>query len=131
MPAFFQEVIAAVGVDEDAKPRPGMIVPVGGSNVVRLSGGTGLRLDAPGTLKIDEVPSSGVAALTALSLPFAALSLLFTSVAPKPSTPSDTRYFVISGRVPIGPVPAQVKAFGASRLKPEAVLDVAVLRRER
>jgi hypothetical protein len=43
MPAFFEEVIAAVGVDQDAKPRPGMIVPVGGSNVVRLSGGTGLQ----------------------------------------------------------------------------------------
>jgi len=39
MPAVFREVSAAAGVDEGATPFPGMIVPVGGSNIARLAGG--------------------------------------------------------------------------------------------
>ena len=39
MPASFEEVFAADGVDEDAQPFPGMIVSVGGSNIARLAGG--------------------------------------------------------------------------------------------
>jgi hypothetical protein len=125
MPAFFQEVFAAAGIDEDAKPRPGMIVPVGGSNVVRLAGGPGLRLEGPPSLKIEEVPWNQGAILTALSLPFYLAGSL------KPGALLGAQYFQISSTTPIGPVPAQVKAVGASSSKPAPALDVAVLRRRK
>src|SRR6266436_7080384 len=109
MPAFFQEVFAAAGVDEDANPRPGMIVPVGGSNVVRLAGGTGL--EAPRSLRVEEVPWNQGAILTALSLPFYLAGSL------KHGALLGARYFQISSTTLIGPVPAQVKAVGASSSK--------------
>jgi len=115
----------AAGVDEDARPRPGMIVPVGGSNVVRLAGGTGLRLQAPRPLKIEEVPWNQGAILTALSLTLDLIGTLKSGALP------DARYFQISCPTPIGPVPAQVKAVGGNSSKPEPVLDVAVLRRRK
>ncbi len=113
MPAVFREVSAAAGVDEGATPFPGMIVSVGG-----------LRLQAPPMLKIEELPSIP-AMLTALLASFNLASL------PNPGAPGDARYFRISGSVPIGPRPVQVKAVGAGRSKPEAVLDVAVLKRRK
>jgi hypothetical protein len=125
MPAFFQEVFMSAGVDEDAKPHPGMIVPVGGSNIVRLAGGTGLRLEAPRPLKIEEVPWNQGAILTAVSLSFNFAGLL------KPGSLLDARYFLISCATPIGPSPAKVNAVGASSSRPESVLDVAVLRRRK
>jgi hypothetical protein len=123
MPAFFQEVFAAAGVDENAKPRPGMIVPVGGSNVVRLAGGTALRLEGPRPLKIEELPPNQAAIVAALSLGISPASLL------KPGALVGARYFAISGGIPIGPV--QVKAIGASSSKPDPALDVAVLRQRK
>jgi hypothetical protein len=123
MPAIFQEIFLAAGVDEDAKPRPGMIVPVGGSNVMRLAGGTGLRLEGPRPLKIEELPPSQTAIMAALSLGINPAGLL------RPGALIGARYFVISGRTPIGPV--QVKAVGANSSKPDPVLDVAVLRQRK
>jgi hypothetical protein len=124
MPAVFQEVSAAAGVDEGATPFPGMIVSVGGSNIARLAGGKDLRLQAPRMVKMEELPSIP-AMLTALLAPFNLASLL------KPGALGDARYFRISGSIPIGPRSAQVKAVGAGRSRPKAVLDVAVLKRRK
>lgn len=115
MPAFFQEVFASAGVDEDAKSSPGMIVSVAGSNVARLAGGKGLRLKAPRTLKIEELSPIPSAILIALLSPFNVVSLL------KPGALADARYLRISGSAPIGPQPAQVKAVAAGKSRPEAV----------
>lgn len=120
MPAVFLEVVAAAGVDEGATPAPGMIVPVGGSNIARLAGGKGLRLQAPRTLKIEEL--SPAAFLAALLSPVNLQSQ---------AKPGDARYLRISGSTPIGPKPAQVQAIRAGKPKPEAVLDVAVLKRRK
>lgn len=125
MPAFFQEVFARAGVDEDAKPFPGAIVPLDGSNFVRLVGGSGLRLDAPRTLKVEELSLQGFIQAVH-SLPAAFLSLLISSL--KPGGFSDTRYFRISPAAPRGPLRAQVNAVSRGHSKPAAVLDVAVLR---
>jgi hypothetical protein len=124
MPAVFQEVSTAAGVDEGATPFPGMIVSVGGSNIARLVGGKGLQLHAPHTLKIEELPAIP-AMLTALLAPFNLAS------SPKPGALGDVRHFRISGSLPIGPKPAQVKAVRAGRSRPEAVLDVAVLKQRK
>ena len=53
MPAFFQEVFARAGVDDDAKPYPDAIAALGNSSFVRLAGGSGLRLDTPRTLSVE------------------------------------------------------------------------------
>jgi hypothetical protein len=125
MPASFQELFLAAGVDENKKPNPGMVVPLGGSNVVRLANGTGLRLEAPRTLKVEELRSyqGAVLALASLSINFMGLM--------KPGAVADARYFCISGKTPIGPTPAQVKAVKPGRSNPEAVLDVVVLRQKK
>jgi hypothetical protein len=125
MPAFFQEVFAAAGVDEDAKPSPGMIVAAGGSNIARLAGGKGLRLQAPRGLKIEELSPIPSVILIALLSPSNLVSLL------KPGALTDARYFRISGSAPIGPRLAQVKAVTAGKSRPEAVLDVAVLKQRK
>jgi hypothetical protein len=125
MPAFFQEVFACAGVEEDAKPYPGGIVPLDGSNFVRLVGGNGLRLDAPRGLKVEELTLLGfIQAVHSLRALF--LSLLMNSL--KPGGFSDTRYLRISAGAPRGPFRAQVNAVSLRNSKPEAVLDVAVLR---
>jgi hypothetical protein len=122
MPAVFQEVVVSAGVDEEASPRPGMIVCAGGSNIARLARGKGLQLQAPRTLKLEELPSIPVL-LAALLSPFKVASLA------KPGAFADARYFRISGSVPVrGPL-AQVKAVAAGTSRTEAVLDVAVLKR--
>jgi hypothetical protein len=123
MPAFFQEVFACAGVDEDAKPHPGAIVPLDGSNFVRLVGGSGLRLDAPRALKVEELSLQGLVQAVH-SLPDF-LSLLTSAM--KPGGFSDTRHFRISPGTPRSPVHALVKAVSPRNSKPEAVLDVAVL----
>jgi hypothetical protein len=123
MPAFFQEIFAVAGVDEGAKPRPGMIVPLGGSNIVCLRGGAGLRLDAPRTLKIQELPQIPSAILTALWLPINLIA------SPKPGALGDGRYFRISASASIGHTPAQVRALRSG--KAETALDVAVLKRKK
>jgi hypothetical protein len=125
MPAFFQEVFTSAGVDEDAKPAPGMIVSAGGSNITRLAGGKGLRLQAPRTLNIEELsPIPSVIAIALLS-PSNLAGLL------KPGALADARYFRISGKAPIGPRIAQVKAVAVGKSRPEAVLDVAVLKQRK
>jgi hypothetical protein len=43
----------------------------------------------------------------------------------------DARYFRTSGSIPIGTRLAQVKAVGAGRSGPEAVLDLAVLKKRK
>lgn len=123
MPAAFQEVFSVSGVDESATPFAGMIVPLGGSNIARLADGKGVRLQAPRTLKIEEIPPMVIALLSAL--PFNLVS------APKSGAPGDARFFRISGSVPVGPKPAQVKAVRAGRSRPDAVLDVAVLKQRK
>ncbi len=121
MPAVFQEVFTASGVDENATPFPGMIVRAGGSNITCLAGGKGLRLEAPRTLKIEELPAIGDI-LTALLSPLGLASLI------KPGVPGDVRYFRVSGSIPVGRRLAQVKAVKAGKSKAEAALDVAVLK---
>jgi hypothetical protein len=125
MPASFQEVFASAGVDEDAWPRPGRVVPLGGFNVVRLAGGRGLRLDAPQTLKIEEFLGSPAAAIATLSLIFDFSSAF------RPAALGDSRYFKISGAVATGAAPIQVKAVRSGQSKPDVILDVAVLRRRK
>lgn len=125
MPAFFQEALATAGIDEDAKPYPGAIIPLDGSNFVRLIGGRDLRLDAPKTLKVEELSLQG---FMQAALPLFAFFLALLPKALKPGNLSDTRYFRISASIPRSPMRAQVKAVSPRHSKPEAVLDVAVLR---
>jgi hypothetical protein len=93
--AAFKEVAKSAGVDEKRTPNPGMVVPAGGSNIVRLIGGEGLRLekDPPPALTIQELKEGdivGSLALLGMWLGIAAPLRVFTS-----------RYFRISGKVPI------------------------------
>jgi hypothetical protein len=55
--AAFKEVAKSAGVDEHRQPTPGMVVRRGESNIVRLIGGEGLRLDKapPPALTIEEL----------------------------------------------------------------------------
>jgi hypothetical protein len=54
--ARFVEVFRCAGVDEEAFPNPAMIVPMGGSSVVALTDGQGLRVDSSNkAIKIEEV----------------------------------------------------------------------------
>ena len=120
MPAKFQAVFTAFGVDEDAKPWPAMVVPTIGSNVVALAGGDGLRLEMPNTLKYDELHPGAVGPLPEFFTPFGLLML-------KPQIGIfGRRYFRIASRFKT-PATAQVKAFGAGRSKPDAELHVSVL----
>ena len=54
--ASFVEVFRCSGVDEEARPDPGMVVEFGSSNVVALTEGQGLRVDSPNKgIKIEGV----------------------------------------------------------------------------
>jgi len=55
--AAFKEVAKSAGVDEHRQPTPGMVVRRGESNIVRLIGAEGLRLDKapPPALTIEEL----------------------------------------------------------------------------
>ncbi|MBV9985493.1 hypothetical protein [Bradyrhizobium sp.] len=132
MSAVFQEVFPVSGVDGDANP-VGMIVPAGGSNIVRLAGGKGLQLQAPRTLKIEEVPPPSLPVLlTLLLLPISVALLTLKRVGIiGPAAPDDTRYIRISASTPSARAPAQVQAVRAGSSKPEAVLKVAVLKRRK
>jgi hypothetical protein len=120
MPASFEEVFAADGIDEDARPFPGMILPVGGAKIARLARGKGLQLQAPRTLKVEELSPLLPAILA--GIPMNAASWLIHDAL------GDDRYFRISGNAPIAPRRLQVKAVAPGSSKPQAVLDVAVLK---
>jgi hypothetical protein len=123
MPASFEEVFAADGIDEDAQPFPGMILPVGGAKIARLARGKSLQLQAPRTLKIEELPPLLPAILA--GIPFGAANWLIHDAL------GDDRYFRISSSAPIAPRRAQVKAVAPGSSRPQAVLDVAVLKKRR
>jgi hypothetical protein len=123
MPASFEEVFAADGIDEDAQPFPGMILPVGGAKIARLARGKRLRLQAPPALKIEELSPLLPAILA--GIPMIAMDSLIHDAL------GDDRYFRISGNAPIGPRRVQVKAVAPGSSKPQAVLDVAVLRKRK
>ena len=55
--AAFKEIVKSAGVDENRMPNPGMIVRMGESNIVRLIGGEGLRLEKapPPALTVQEL----------------------------------------------------------------------------
>ena len=52
MPAAFKEVLGNAGVDEDRNPT-GMVIPMSGTNLVRLDGGSGYKLAVPPSLKFE------------------------------------------------------------------------------
>jgi hypothetical protein len=112
--AMFQEVFASSGVDERASPT-GIVVPLGPGkfNIVRLTGGTGLRLDHPKTITHEEISGSVLftwaSMLSGVALPF--------------TLQPDTRYFKISGAVP-----GLVDLNAVGRRGVEAKLRVAVLK---
>src|SRR4051812_10269189 len=64
MGAAFREVLAAYGVDEDAK-KPAMMIPLLGSNVVALEGATDLTVvpvnDRKNALKIEKIDKGQLA----------------------------------------------------------------------
>jgi hypothetical protein len=128
MPASFREVFGNAGVDEDAKPIPGMIVPRGSSNIVRLVGGRDLRVDSPPTLKVVEIipPSISTvvgAVVTALLTP--------TKLLGRPIDLTDSRIFAVSGHSAHGRITAKVKAINPRTAAVEAQLEVAVLGQRR
>ena len=132
MPASFKDVFASAGVDQDAKPWPKMIVPLFGSNIVRLVDGTGLWPVGPPMLKIDELQWQQAAILLALNMPANVISMLTGSL--RPGALLRSRYFRISSNTPVGPTPVQVKAVPQGRAVAPggstagATLDVVVLR---
>ncbi len=58
--AAFKEIVKSAGVDENRTPNPEMIVRMGESNIVRLIGGEGLRLEKapPPALTVQELSSA-------------------------------------------------------------------------
>jgi hypothetical protein len=118
--AAFEQLFVSAGVDEDRHPKPGMIVPLFGSNVVRLTGGKGRRIEAPPTLAIKELSFNDVGLASLIFNPGGAL---------KASAVSDSRYFQISSKVLISPDnPATVKAVGQYG---SADLNVAVVKQRK
>lgn len=118
MVAFFRQLFASRGVDEDRKPNAGMIVPVDGFNVVGLDG-TLVHLKAtPDVLNIDKLKGAAGEIMGLLSMGlnplgrYNALALTY-------------QYFRISPkhRIPISAVVEAVSPYGT-----EAKLDVQVLK---
>jgi Metallo-peptidase family M12B Reprolysin-like len=123
MPASFREVFGNAGVDEVAKP-PGMIVPRGGSNIVRLVGGSDWRVDSPPTLKIAEIVPPSISAI--LGEVVSSVSRLLTPAAliDRPIDLRDSRFFILSDHSAPGRV--EVKAINPRTPAAEATLRVAV-----
>jgi hypothetical protein len=112
---FFREIYPRSGVDEDRNP-PGIIVPLGGTNFVRLQGAPNLRLRSSSQLlEIRQVDST--------AWPAVALGPLVLKPGFPPTTLSDVKYFSISSKHPIV---AKVDAVGYGGA--QATLDVAVLK---
>ena len=88
--AAFKEVAKSAGVDEKRTPNPGMVVPAGGSNIVRLIGGEGLRLekDPPPALVLDSKQPFDVTdmldRMNAIWIPQANVSFTCRDVTPVP-----------------------------------------------
>lgn len=121
--ASFQEILASAGVDDEAKPHAGMIVPLGGWNFVRLAGGADLRVPPVVPLKIVELPGIMALALIEVASTFSKLPRSL-----KPTAMFSDRYFKVSGARAGS---AEVKAFKKGSSIPEAVLEVAVLRQKK
>jgi hypothetical protein len=117
VPAAFKELLPNAGVDEDRNPT-GMIIPLGGTNLVRFDGGSGYKLAIPGALNFEILkPKDALLALKALA----------------------TAQNVSAPVLPAGSSVCRVSASGAPRdLKitatkpgakaPEATLEVSVLK---
>jgi hypothetical protein len=116
--AAFKEVAKSAGVDEHRQPTPGMVVRRGESNIVRLIGGEGLRLDKapPPALTIEELKGldliDNLASLGKI-LGIAAPPVLYGS-----------RYFKISGKILSHTVGLNFVGVGGRN---QATITVAVL----
>src|SRR5712691_1700327 len=128
MPASFREVFGNAGVDENATPMPGMIVPRGGSNIVRLVGGRDLSIDPPPTLKIAEIIPPSISTV----LGEVVSSLLTPAVLiGRAIDLRDSRFFTVSGHSAHGRSTAKVKAINPRTAAVAAALEVAVLGQRR
>jgi len=58
MPASFREVRPYSGVDETAKGGPAMIVPLGGTNLIRLVNGQNFNVPPVRGLQVDAIPNA-------------------------------------------------------------------------
>jgi len=127
--ASFVEVFKCSGVDEKARPDPGMVVLFRDSNVVALTDGQGLRVDSPNKgIKIEEIADptplvrERVDQHNKLAQP-GVDSQMRDSLMPE-IIAGQPRYFRIYGKALIGPPGALVQASSAHKV--EAQLRVLV-----
>jgi hypothetical protein len=129
--ASFREAFKCIGVDEQANPNAGMIVPVRGSNIVALTEGQGLRVVPDRKLvKVDELQGDFLSAArkimhdTLASLP-AEFAQANAALSPE-LWKGPARFFAIRGAARVDPGGETVQAKGGSQHAKTAKLQVVV-----
>lgn len=118
MPASFREVRSYSGVDEN-KIDPGMIVPFGGSNLVRLEGGAGLQVTADRKpIQIKEINASSAVGPI--------VELLILPI--RRAFGKNDRFFRISSKVLLGLRGSKLIATDPLTSRASATLRVVVLK---
>lgn len=116
MPASFREVDINAGVDEKLPSGnfAGIIVPLTGSNVVKLVGGANLKVFStnPTMVPVEEISDSHQRAMANQKNP----------------TPGEFRFFRVTGKAVPGLDKVQIQAVDPRTSQKEAILKVLVLR---
>ena len=123
MAAKFQEVFGNNGID-DGLYTTAMIVPLGGTNIIALSQGKGLRLESNRqNIKINEIDPKAVPFLVLETITLATMKSATRAL------PVDARVFQIDGKMlGGGSLGTEVKALNLRTRRPEAKLLVVVLK---
>jgi hypothetical protein len=142
MSVQFGEVQKSSGLDLNAKPFPAMIVPLGGSNIIKIFGAVGLSpFDDSGILVIKELTGDAVITDKYLvySLPMAMgaitgdpgamyAPMLKMAVEINLQLAGNPRFFQITGKAPGGQAGTTVRVAKTQKSKADGALRAVVLR---